>query len=124
MNMNIKDIKQGQILKIVTDNFTTSGEDTLEKKYLGNRAVLLRKHELIEIRYAYEWHFRTEDAIYFHATPEMIASNCEIFGVVDEKIEFNNNASLEEILRLGLYEGENYYQHGEKRAKEREVKKC
>ena len=95
------EIKVGQIWEVTGDNFHTSGKDNKHK-----RPVLIAKGEKIEIRYPYAWHFRTTDNFYFHAEPEMILKKCTLVGVIMERIRFGNQASLEEILRLKLYEPE------------------
>lgn len=92
-------ITQGQIWEVVTENFLTSGNDDKH-----NRPTKLLKGEKIEIRYPYAWHFRTEDNFYLHAEPEMILQNCRLFGIIWDKVKFNNVAQLEEILRLRLYD--------------------
>jgi hypothetical protein len=91
-------IEVGQIWEVVSDCFFTS-----DKKSEYNRPIKLAKGEKIEIRFPYEWHFRTEDNFYFHAFPEMIFENCKPFGVIMPDVRFNNKANLEEILRLKLY---------------------
>jgi len=88
----------GNIYEVITDYFFTSGESNEYK-----RPIKLKKGEKIEIRYPYEWHFRTEDDNYFHADVEMIDKNCELLGKVSPSIRFENKANLEEILRLNLY---------------------
>jgi len=93
------DIQVGQIWEVTSSSFLTSGENT---KF--NRQVMLKKGEFIEIRYPYEWHFRTEDDFYFHCNPETILLNCKFIGTIYEEIRFKKNAKLEEILRLELYE--------------------
>ena len=92
-------IEQGQIWEVTKEGFLTSGE---HNDY--NRPLSLKIGEKIEIRYPYQWHFRTEDGNYFHATPEMIVSKCKLLGIIWGKIRWNNNAKLEEILRLKLYD--------------------
>ena len=100
MTMNTGEkIEVGVLLRISTDKFLTSGSSNKFK-----RQVVLKKDEIIEIRYPYAWHFRTEDNHYFHATPEMIIENCRYFGSILEQVRFWNKSSLEEILRLHLYE--------------------
>lgn len=94
------EIVVGQIWEVTTDSFATTGE---KDKKLGRR-VLLHKGEKIEIRYAYEWHFRTEDNHYFHATPETIKNNARLYGVIWENVRFGNSAKLDDILRLRLYD--------------------
>ena len=97
MEQEIK-VKVGHIFEVVTDSFLTSGESNKYK-----RPLKIKKGEKIEIRYPYQWHFRTEDNNYFHCEPKMILKNCKLFGVVMEEIRFQNKANLEEILRLKLY---------------------
>ncbi len=92
-------ITQGQIWEVTTDSFLTSGKNDHHK-----RPTKLAKGEKIEIRYPYAWHFRTEDAIYLHAEPEVILQNCKLFGVIWERVRSNNKASLLEILDLNLYD--------------------
>jgi len=94
-----KEITQGQIWEVVTETFFTSGIDDKHR-----RPTKLAKGEKIEIRYPYAWHFRTEDGFYLHATPEMIIENCKLFGVIWEKVRWQNCAKLKEILSLRLYE--------------------
>lgn len=95
-------ITQGQIYEVITDNFLTSGESNKYKMPLQ-----LKKGDKIEIRYPYAWHFRTINNHYLHATPEMILENCKLFGVIWDKVKFNNKAQLEEIIRLRLYDATN-----------------
>ena len=97
--MKATEIKQGHIYEVITDSFFTSGRHNKTK-----RPVKLRKGEKIEIRFAFEWHFRTEDNYYFHATPEMITENCKPFGKIFKQVSFNNKANLAQILELELYE--------------------
>lgn len=92
-------IEVGQIWEVLTDTFISSGHKQPHK-----RGIKLNKGERIEIRYAYEWHFRTVDKLYMHADPETIQANCKLFGMVWGKVSYNNKASLEEILRLKLYD--------------------
>jgi len=90
-------IHVGHIYEITTDNFFTSHKDGY------HRETKIRKGEKIEIRYPYEWHFRTEDNEYFHCTAEMIKENSSFFGKILGEVRFQNKATLEEILRLKLY---------------------
>lgn len=92
-------IEVRQIWEVITDDFLTSCD---KSKY--KRPIKLFKGENIEIRYPYHWHFRTEDNEYFHAEPEMIIDNCKLKGIIWERIQWNNKAKLEEILRLRLYD--------------------
>jgi len=94
----ISKIKVGQLYKVTGDNFITTGaHNTI------NRRVFFKKGEIIEIRFPYEWHFRTEDSSYFNATPETIVDNCEFIGTVYEPVRWDNIASLKDILKLRLY---------------------
>ena len=101
----MNEIAVGKIFEITTDNFYTSGENNTFR-----RPVHLSKHEVIEIRYPYDWHFRTMDNHYFHATAKMIKGNCVLFGVILSEVRWQNNANLDEIIRLHLYKGENEHQ--------------
>lgn len=89
-------IKQGNIYIVTTDNFFTSSKG-------GERSVHIQKGELIEIRYPYEWHFRTIDNKYFHAEPEVILVNCELFGIIWDNVNFGNNCNLSDIVNLELF---------------------
>jgi hypothetical protein len=96
------EIKVGQIWKVTTETFYTS---TKNEKRLGKtkRQTRLNNGEYIEIRYPFEWHFRTEDNEYFHAEPDMIYQNCVYAGEILQEVQFKNKANLEEIMRLELY---------------------
>lgn len=92
-------ITQGQIWEVTTEHFLTSGNNDKQK-----RPTKLLKGEKIEIRYPYDWHFRTEDNFYFHAEAETILQNCKLFGIIWEEVMVRNKANLNEIIKLGLYE--------------------
>lgn len=94
----MKKVEQGQLWKVISSNFFTSGDYNKFK-----RKIRLKKGEIIEIRFPYEWHFRTEDNHYFHATEETILKNCKIYGKIIDEVAFQNKANLEEILRLRLF---------------------
>lgn len=106
MKEKFESISVGQIWKVSTDEFMTSGKSN---KY--ERKIKLNKHELIEIRYPYEWHFRTIDNHYWHIGPDDLIKNCVPFGVIWEKVRFNNRCNLSEIINLGLFDpfSENQY---------------
>ncbi len=91
-------IEVGQLYKVITDNFITTGKHNNIK-----RRVFLKKGEIIEIRFPSEWHFRTESAEYFNATPEMIRENCKLLGTIYEPVCFANRVNLADIIRLQLY---------------------
>jgi hypothetical protein len=90
-------IEQGYILE-VKKSFLTSCGDSHTK-----RPVQIQKGEKIEIRYPYQWHFRTEDNEYYHAKPEVLEKNCEPFGIILEEVRWHNKASLSQILEVHAY---------------------
>lgn len=98
-------IEVGQIYIVNSDNFLTSKSNSLD------RQIKLNANELIEIRYAYEWHFRTLDDHYWHSKPEEIESHCTLFAVIWNNVRFSNRCSLSEIINLGLcdFKGKNNY---------------
>lgn len=95
-------IEVWQIYEVITDRFTTSGESEWRK-------TILEKWEKIEIRYPYEWHFRTYDNQYFHCTPKMIEENCILFWEIWENVRFWNQCKLKDILDLWLYERDGWH---------------
>ena len=100
-------IEVGQIFEIVTDDFYASKNiEAIANEYFGGREArfYLKKGEKIEIRFPFTWNYRTEDNIYFHSDNDYILSKCKLIGEVEAKVKSNNNASLEEILRLELYD--------------------
>lgn len=98
MSIENRKIHQRQIWIVITDSFMTTADYNNYK-----RPINILRGEKIEIRFPYEWHFRTEDNYYFHATKEMIYENCEYVGEIFEQVAFTNKATLEEIIRLRLY---------------------
>ena len=100
-------IEVGQIFEIVTDDFYASKNiEAIANERFGGREArfYLKKGEKIEIRFPFAWNYRTEDNIYFHSDNDYILSKCKLIGKVEAKVKSNNNASLEEILRLELYD--------------------
>jgi len=100
-------IEVGQIFEIITDDFYASKniESIVNQSFGGREArFYLKKGERIEIRFPFEWNYRTEDNIYFHSDNDYILSKCKLIGKVEAKVKSNNNATLEEILRLELYD--------------------
>ncbi len=91
-------IKQGQIWEVVTNSFITS-----RRHHKNKRRCFIEKGERIEIRYPYEWHFRTEDNEYYHCEPEVIINNAKLIGEIYDNVKFDNIAKLDEVLRLKLY---------------------
>lgn len=93
------EIEVGQIWEITTEDFLT-GED---KKHF-DRQLKLKKGEKIEIRFPFAWNFRTEDGNYFHCDADVILKNCKLIGIIWSKVKSQNEAKLDEILRLRLYD--------------------
>ena len=100
--MSKTEVTQGQIWQVTTDNFRVNWDGWGKEKYF--RKILLEKCEKIEIRFPFEWHFRTADNFYFQATEEDLIKNCKLFGTIWENVRFLNNANLKDILRIGLYD--------------------
>ena len=89
-------IEVGQIYEVITEGFVTSyNKDT--------RRTGLLVGEKIEIRYPYDWHFRTEDNKYYHCAPSMIKDHCKLVGIIYDEVRRGNRAELSDILRLHLY---------------------
>ena len=110
-NSTKQKIQVGFILEIITNSFYATkriNDIQKEKIGLGKRdiSIHLKKGEKIEIRFPFEWNYRTEDNLYFNSNEEYILANCKLIGKVKEEIKFQNKANLEEILRIGLYEKE------------------
>lgn len=95
----INRIEVWQIRKVVKNGFLTSCKNNTKRR------ILLNEGELIEIRFPTEWYFRTIDEMFFHANTKDILHCCELFWVIYENVRFNNKASLEEVVRLKLYDG-------------------
>lgn len=102
--MEKQKIKVGAILEIVSDSFYASKDLSLKNELKGRVPMFhLSKGEKIEIRFPFEWNYRTEDDIYFYSNPEYLIENCKIIGYVLDDVKWKNKANLEEILRLDLY---------------------
>ena len=101
------DIRVGQIWIIVKRLFFVSKEVdcicSCGNKHTHMKIIELPRNMPIEIRFPFEWHFRTEENEYFHNTPEEIHDKCIFLGTIDEEIRFNNKHKLKEILELNLY---------------------
>lgn len=100
-------IEVGQIFIVDTDDFFASKdiELTSKSKFGGRLARFhIKKGEKIEIRFPFAWNYRTEDNIYFHSDENYLLEKCSLFGIILEDVRFKNKATLEEILRLELYQ--------------------
>lgn len=100
------EIKKGQIWQVVTERFLAQ-PNQLGQSDKTLRPVNLIKEEYIEIRYPFEWHFRTEDNQYFNATAAHIQDNCKFVGVIWSNVQQSSDATLADILRLKLYDKRN-----------------
>lgn len=94
-----QDVNVGQIWEVTTDEFLLSKD----KKHF-NRQIKLDKGEKIEIRFPFAWNFRTEDNNYFHCEEIEILKHCKLIGVIWDKVKSQNDAKLDEILKLRLYD--------------------
>ena len=92
-------IEQGMLL-IVKRGFWTSGDNS-DGGFRCKR--FMPKGEILEIRYPYEWHFRTSSNIYDHAPAKKLMANCEFFGYIKKDIRFENKHQLKSILEEKLY---------------------
>lgn len=101
-------VKVGDLYQVCTEDFwcTTNknqiGEDDFGRntKYTIN----FKLGEIIEIRYAYEWHIRTVDNVYMHVDPSELELNCKPFGRIHSDVSFSNGKNLKEILDEKLYD--------------------
>ena len=95
-------IEVGQIWEITDDNFFGT-TDVMVKNTKRELRFHIKKGGKIEIRFPFEWNYRTECNYYIHSKPEYILDKCKLYGVVKEDVRSSNKANLEEILRLDLY---------------------
>lgn len=75
-----------------------------------HETVKIRKGSIIEIRFAFEWNFRTECDTYCNATPEAIAKHCSFFGLVNGDVRFGNKHKTAEIIKEKLYESADQFE--------------
>ena len=105
MSKKDNEIEVGQIWQVETDCFYATGNKLKNDK--RQPVYHLKTGEKIEIRYPYEWHYRTELGEYFESEPHYILANCKKIGTIIPSVKSSNKASLEEILRLDLYDKTN-----------------
>jgi hypothetical protein len=99
-------IEVGQIWQVIDNDFWSSDKSKFTaSKEFGNREIRIKllQGEFIEIRFPFEWHFRTIDNIYLHAFPQEILKHCRLYGTINEDVNFANKKDLKEILEEGLY---------------------
>jgi len=102
--MKVKKVSVGQIYKVEKEFFTSGKQGTRGET---GRTVksLISKDEFIEIRYPFDWHFRTVSNEYFHVEEEELLNNCSFFAKIDESVRFSNTKELKEILDKNLFTG-------------------
>jgi len=92
-------IKVGQIWEVIDNDFWSTGKESVMVGEARRKASIhLSCGEFIEIRYPFEWHFRTIDNVYLHANPTDILKHCRLYGMIEEKIRFGNRHKLKQIL--------------------------
>jgi len=94
-------IKKGQIWEVTDENFYGTGNQMEGKREVRFH---IKKGEKIEIRYPFAWNYRTEDNIYMSSKEEYILNKCKYWGDVKPHVKDRNKATLEEILRLELFD--------------------
>ncbi len=102
-------VEVGDLYKVSTDDLWSSGESHNGKGCddFGRTVkslVNFKQGEIIEIRYAYQWHIRTSDNKYFHILPEKLVEHCMPFGKIKEDIRSMNNHNLKEIIDNQLFD--------------------
>jgi hypothetical protein len=97
------EIEVGQIWEVVDNNFFGSKDSPEALKTKRKARYHLEKGEKIEIRFPYKWNYRCEDDLYLSSSPKYILEKCKFIGIVKEGVRWSNKATLEEILRLDLY---------------------
>lgn len=98
--MKNRKIEVGQLWEVKSDNFLVNLHAS---GATGGRKVLLRRGEIIEVRFPFAWHFRTQDNIYMQAPEPEFREHCKFYGVIWSEVRFNNVAELKDILRLKLF---------------------
>ncbi len=98
-------IETGQIFEVKKDML---GKPTCNRA--GDRKVVIKKGEKIEIRYPYAWHYRTVDNFYFQTDEKELLKKCKLFGIIWGNVKFGNRAKLKDILEIRLYD--KYDNHG------------
>lgn len=112
LDSNIK-INQGIILKVEKSFIGIKRESISYTKIEENQfkdalihydcAEYINKGRFIEIRYPYEWHFRTCYNSYYQAPEDILRECCSYVGRIYQNIKFGNRHELKEILEQKLY---------------------
>lgn len=96
-------IEVGQIFQVCTSFAGNMGDKKDDKKRIIKQQLMLKKDEFVEIRYPFEWHFRTIDNVYLQASAKDILKNCKYIGKIEETTRRKNKVELLEILVKKLY---------------------
>lgn len=81
--------------------------DDVEAKANENKTmqpVLIKKGQIVQYRFDSPKHFRTENEEYFSVSIVVWEQKFACIGSIWDKIEWNNKATLKEILNLHLYD--------------------
>lgn len=92
-------IEVGMILK-VEKSFLVK-ENGIDEVFTEKRRI--KKGSIIEIRYPFEWNFRTVCNTYCNATPDLIREKCSLYGMIFDDVRFENKLKLSDILRDNLF---------------------
>lgn len=68
------------------------------------RKIIIEKGEILEFRYPHSIHFRTLDNKYYVVSQEVFNKHCCNIGLIWDKVSWKNDALLEEIWRLKLFD--------------------
>ena len=69
----------------------------------------IKKGKVIELRYQYDWNFRTECNTYCNAPAKVLIKNCSFLGRVHDDVKRANNTNLKDILSNDLYHGKSEF---------------
>lgn len=102
-------VESGDLYQVSSNNLWSTGENNKSetKDEYGRRIskrVNFNLGEILEIRYPYQWHVRTEDGKYFHIKPEDLEEHCKPYGKIKGDVKSANNKSLEDILKEKLFD--------------------
>jgi len=68
------------------------------------RKILIETDEVVEFRYHYEIHFRTQDDIYCILDEETFYEFFEPYGKIYDSVKYANNCKLKDILEHHLFD--------------------
>ncbi len=88
------------MLLVADKNFPVTKNNPMDS-FTGK--VKIKKGQVIELRFQYQWNFRTECDTYCNASTETLIKNCSFLGDIHEDVRFGNRTKLSEILKCELY---------------------